>query len=118
MLGQRRIRTAIWAGNCRTIAQSPPLRMAAASHCAVDGDPSTLIALDRDCARDRTWDDPRRQYDRASVDRVVLEPHALGLDCPDRGRDLDVHSAPLEQARCCRPQLLVNLWQNPRSGLE
>src|SRR4029079_9405320 len=80
--------------------------------------PPTLRAYDRDRARDRTWDDPRCQYDRASVDRVVLQPHALGLDCPDRGRDPDVHSAPLEQARCCRRQLLVNLWQNPRPGLE
>ena len=92
--------------------------MAAASHRRVDGDPATLVAYDRNCARDGARDDARRKYDGVGLDRVVIEPHAPGLDRPDSGRDLDVNPAPLEHARGRGDQLRVNLWQNPRAGLE
>ena len=118
MLGQRGVRTAVWARNRRTVAQCPHLGMAAASHRGVDRDPATLVADDRDGARDGARDDARRQDDGAGVDGVVLEPHAPGLDRPDSGRDLDVNPATLEHARRRGRQLRVDLRQNPRAGLE
>ena len=92
--------------------------MAAASHRGVHRDPATLIAQDSDGTRDGARDDACRQDDGAGVDGVVLEPHALGLDRPDRRRDLDVDPASLEHARRRRRQLRVDPWQNPRAGLE
>ena len=61
---------------------------------------------------------PAVSTDGAGVDGFVLEPHALGLDRPDRRRDLDVNPAQLEHARRRRRQRRVDLWQNPRAGLE
>ncbi len=95
MLGQRGVGTAVRARNRRTVAQCPHLGMAVASHRGADGDPATLVAYDRDCARDGARDDARRKYDGTGVDGVVLEPYAPGLDRPDSRRDLDANPAPL-----------------------
>src|SRR5215212_1529208 len=92
--------------------------MAAASHRRVDGDPATLITYNRDCAGHGTRDDARRKHDGAGIDGVVIEPHLPRLDRPDSGGDLEVNSALLEHARGRGRQLLVDLWQNPRTRLE
>lgn len=48
----------------------------------------------------------------------AVEAHVPPVYRPNSGGNLDVDAATLEHARCRGRQLLVDLWQDPRAGLE
>src|SRR5262245_44054741 len=118
MVGQGGVGMAVRAWYRGTVTECPHLRMAAASHRGVHGDPAALVADDRNGARDDARDNACGQHDRAGVDGLASDLYVPPVDRPNRGRDLDVDAPTLQHAcrrsRQCRVDLLEDSW----AGLE
>src|SRR5260221_3987027 len=80
MLRQRRVRLAVRSWNRSAITECPHVRVTAAPHGRIDGDPAAVVVRHRDCAGDSARRDARGEHDATGLGGLLREMYAIALD--------------------------------------